>query len=288
MKSIQVQLTTECNERCFMCRKYTWKKREIDIDVLKEKIEKYKECTFTFSGGDPLSYRKIKELNDILEKNKIKYQIFTNMNYVLSSEQKRFIENAQTVQVSLDGSNEKVYNRVRRCRENGFKTVIYNLGYYKDKVKVNCTVSNRNYFDVKNIYNFCKMVGLTVRFFPVHTDESAKLEKWMIEDILKNFEMNGEIPEEIKVFKNISEREAFKGKCFVKKEHRLIDENGVEYPCCRAINDNGLEWGEKNSIENLEHLDDENVIYDFCSGCDRYRKFNENWCLYENRKELFL
>ena len=93
MKSIQIQLTTDCNERCFMCRKYTWDRKEILITSLIEKINKYKDCTFTFSGGDPLSYSHLKELNDILSRNNIVYQIFTNMNYELTEDRKIFLDN---------------------------------------------------------------------------------------------------------------------------------------------------------------------------------------------------
>ena len=97
MKSIQVQLTTDCNERCFMCRKYTWNRKEILLTNLIEKINKYKDCTFTFSGGDPLSYSHLKELNDILSRNNIVYQIFTNMNYELTEDMKTTSYTADTL-----------------------------------------------------------------------------------------------------------------------------------------------------------------------------------------------
>lgn len=291
MKSVQVQLTTVCNERCFMCRKYTWKKKEIEIEVLKEKIEKYKDCTFTFSGGDPLAYSNLKELNDLLEKYNIVYQVFTNMNYKLNVEQIRFLDNAKVIQVSLDGSSSVVYNSVRRCRENGLHVVLFNVYHYRKKVKVNCTVSNRNYFDVKNIYDYCKRVGLVVRFFPVHTDENAKLKPYMIEFILNSFEGYGDkncYPEEIRIFTEATKRVEYNGKCFVKKEHRIIDESGKEYPCCRAINDNGEDWEGKYCIENLSGIEDENILYSFCAECDRYRKFNCDWDSFKDREELFL
>lgn len=293
MKSVQIQLTTKCNERCYMCRKYTWAKREIDAEILKEKIEKYKECTFTFSGGDPLAYSNLKELNDMLEKYKVVYQVFTNMNYVIDEEQKRFLKNAKYIQVSLDGSNEIVYECVRNSAENGFGLVFSNILVYneseKGKVKINCTVSKRNFYDVYNIYKLCKNFGLNVRFFPVHTDDSAKLEPWMVSHILKSFIWGvNEIPKELEVFKKAYSRSDYKGKCYVKKEHRIIDESGKEYPCCRAINDNGEDWDGMYRVENLAGIDCEDVLYDFCKECDRYRKFNEDWENFVGKKELFL
>lgn len=75
IKSVQVQLTTKCNERCFMCRKYTWESKEIDINTLIRKITKYYDSTFTFSGGDPLNYSELHTLNQVLEQNDIVYQV---------------------------------------------------------------------------------------------------------------------------------------------------------------------------------------------------------------------
>ena len=293
MKSVQIQLTTNCNERCFMCRKYTWDRKEILLTNLIEKINKYKDCTFTFSGGDPLSYSHLKELNDILSKNNIVYQIFTNMNYELTEDMKIFLDNAKYIQVSLDGSNYETYNSVRRCKENGFNVVKENILKYKDKIKANCTVSNRNYFDVKNIYEFCKDMNIIIRFFPVHTDKNALLMPFMIDYIIDSFvEKNEPIPEEvnklIEIYNNKNKKFPNPNRCYVKSVHRIIDESGKEYPCCRAINDNGRDWKGKFSLENLNDLDNPNVLYDFCKDCDRYVKFNRDWNEYKDKKELFL
>jgi len=287
MKSIQIQLTTKCNQRCYMCRKYTWKHKEIDFDILKEKIEKYKDCTFTFSGGDPLEYSKLDELVNLLLKNNIVYQIFTNLNYNLNDNMEKFLDGAKYIQVSMDGSNYAVYESVRRPVKNGFYTVEYNIKKYKNKIKLNCTVSKRNYFDVYNIYQKFKDKVMAVRFFPVHTDEDAKLETYMLEFISNQFNEDCKaIPDCIKLL--FEDRPTYNGKCYVKKEHRVIDESGKEYPCCRAINDNGEDWDGKNCIDNLSCIEQEDALYDFCYQCDRYRKFNMNWDKYENSEEVFL
>ena len=284
MKSIQIQLTTKCNQRCFMCRKYTWKHREIDFDILKEKIEKYKDCTFTFSGGDPLEYSKLYKLVEVLEDYNIVYQVFTNMNYKLTDDMIEFLDNAECIQVSLDGSNYETYMSVRRPIENGIAIVFENIKRYASKIKINCTVSKRNYFDVKNIFDCFNGKVKDVRFFPVHTDDDAKLERYMIDYIVNQYKTEV-IPKNFEPL--LMEKKDYEGKCYVKKEHRLIDEQGNEYPCCRAINDNGEDWDGKNCIENLNDIDDENVLYDFCYQCDRYRKFNSNWDEYKDKERLF-
>lgn len=286
MKSVQIQLTTKCNQRCYMCRKYTWKHREINFDILKEKIEKYKDCTFTFSGGDPLEYSRIGDLAKLLADYKVIYQVFTNMNYELTDEIATFLNNAKCIQVSLDGSNYETYTSVRRPTINGLNKVIGNIEKYAEKIKLNCTVSKRNYFDTKNIYELFNGKVKAIRFFPVHTDDDAKLESYMLDYIKNQFAFEESIPECFNVL--FEKRGDYTGKCFVKKEHRIIDESGKEYPCCRAINDNGEDWDGKNCIENLSGIDDENVLYDFCYQCDRYRKFNMDWDKYKNSEEVFL
>ena len=198
---------------------------------------------------------------------------------------KAFLDNAKYIQVSLDGSNYATYRSVRRPVQNGIAVVQSNINKYADKIKINCTVSKRNYFDVKNIYDQYNGKVLDVRFFPVHTDEAAKLEKYMLDYIADQYRVLV-LP---KCFESLFEkRNEYTGKCFVKAEHRLIDEEGNEYPCCRAINDNGEDWEGKNCVENLNGIDNENVLYDFCSQCDRYRKFNENWDEYKEKEEVFL
>ena len=83
--------------------------------------------------------------------------------------------------------------------------------------------------------------------------------------------------------------EEYKGLCFVKKDHVVIDQTGKEYPCCRATNDNGEDWEGKYCLDNLNNIDDEKVLYDFCSDCDRYRKFNENYKeKVESKKVVYL
>lgn len=288
MQSVQIQLTTKCNERCFMCRKYTWKKKEIPCEVLFEKINKYKEANFTFSGGDPLEYSELKALTELLIKNNIRYQVFTNMNYNLTPTMEEFLQNAEYIQVSLDGSTEEMYNYVRRPIENGLMYVIHNIERFKSKVKANCTVSNRNYLDVPNIYNLAKQLGVPIRFFPVHTHDDAMITSEMYKR-LEYKVLGEEPPEEIqKLCKLMLEGRPEFSSCWVKREHRVIDESGKEYPCCRAINDNGEDWGGKYSIDNLEGIENENILYPFCKGCDRYIKFNTNKEKYKGKVGQYL
>ena len=291
MQSVQIQLTTKCNERCFMCRKYTWPHKEIPITILIDRLNKYHEANFTFSGGDPLEYSELRKLTEVLVSMGIKYQVFTNMNYHLSPDMIKFLDNAEYIQVSLDGSCPEFYEYVRRPVVNGFNIVAENIKRYREKVKANCTVSIRNFFDVPEIYLLAKNeLRVPIRFFPVHTHDSAGIDKEAFNAMVDKCRILGEqLPKEIISLCNIylNGRPKFNS-CWVKTEHRLIDEMGREYPCCRAINDNGEDWDGKYSVEKLCDLNDESKLYPFCAGCDRYVKFNINKEEYKGKVGQYL
>ena len=308
MKSVQIQLTTKCEQRCYMCRQYTWESKSMSIEDLFNVLDKYcsndKKCTITFTGGDPLSYDKLKELNEKIKEKGIIYQVFTNLYYKLNDEQKEFLLNAEIVQISFDGSNAEIYKNVRNpVNDVTYGRFISNIKWLKKNnvlVKLNCTLSRKNYFDFKNIFDFAFINWLNIRFFQVHTNENAFLEKQMYEYLMNSIDMIKKLQNRSKMIDDfvkektniekikIGGMKPYKGKCFVKNEHLVVLADGTKYPCCRATNDNGEDWEGKYKIENLNDLDDPDILYEFCKYCDRYRKFNENWDNYMKLDKVYL
>ena len=297
MKSIQIQLTTKCNQTCIMCRKYTWPTKEISIDKLIEVLEKYKGATVTFSGGDPLEYSNLKELNSYLKTNKVVYQVLTNLSYKLDCNMVRFVMGAKYVQVSLDGSYSTEYKEVRGSNAN-FNVLIENLSVFKrmgTAIKLNSTISKTNYISISNIARLASQYKCAIRFWPVHTHSDLMLDDGMKlyiqQSILSLEELNPKIYNNTNLKdwdKIINRKEEMPNKCWVKTEHRLIDEDGIEYPCCRAINDNGYDIEQEYSVNNLKEVCNPDVLYEFCKGCDRYVKFNKDWNDYKDKEVLFL
>lgn len=291
IKSIQVQLTTKCNQKCVMCRKYTWEPKELTLVKLISKLKQYRGATVTFSGGDPLEYSKLPALVDYLIQNKVVYQVLTNLAYELNLAQIVFLKNAKFVQVSLDGGDQLAYEKVRGIKS-GFYTMVTNCGMFRN-IKFNCTVSRINSTEVKHISHLAARLGFPVRFWPVHTHDALKLsmgDKHYIGCLIRN--LNKECPE-VYGNTNLSDFEALLQRkpapqCFVKQHHIVIDEAGIEYPCCRAINDNGVDIGKVNSVDNLERVENPHQLYDFCSECDRYVRFNLDWDVYKDKEDLFL
>ena len=296
MKSIQIQLTSLCNQKCIMCRKYTWPKKQISLSILETILAKYKDCTFSFSGGEPLLYEDLSALNKLLAKYKITYQIFTTLNFnFLSTAQDKFLENADCIQVSLDGSTHTAYNSIRNPQSGGFYYVLQNSKWLKDmhkNIKFNCTLSSKNYVEIIGLSELAFNYDIPIRFYPVHTHDNLTLKAKHLQFIANKILLLEMQQNEVLNNTNLKtidlSPQPFIGKCYVKNHHMVIDEDGIAYPCCRAINDNGDYIKDKYSIDNLTSLDDENKLYAFCKGCDRYKKFNTDWQKFKNENKLYL
>jgi len=279
-----------------MCRKYTWPRREMPIATAKEFINKYSGCTFTFSGGDPLSYSNLKELTEYLIHNHIHYQVFTNLAYTLNKDMFEFLDHAKCVQVSLDGPDEDTYRKVRG-KDANFAALLFNSCLFPGKIKYNTVISKANFDKIIGLASLAYSMSHPIRFWPVHTHDGMKPTEDMLATIREDIRFMIECGNTI-AFNNTNLANwnmlinrsfiPFEGRCFVKQQHRVIDELGNEYPCCRAINDNGCDIGDANNINNLEGLDNPDVLYDFCPGCDRYIQFNMDWHNYKDKEELFL
>lgn len=281
VKSVQFQLTTECNERCIFCRKYTWPKKQADIKMIEEKIRKYHNASLQFSGGEPTMYEHIAELNELLV-DKV-YKVYTNGAIDEHNEEvDKFLRNADEVVVSFDALSKANYNKIRRpLDEFAFYSVCRTISKFSNKCKLSMVVTSENIDFVPLIVKFADEQEVKSRFYPVHTnteglvvtDEQLKICKERVESLKLDY------PESTNVFDIFNEgyfdtkREFIP--CFARNYSRLIDEDGREYFCCYAINDNGFDIDGKNEIDTKISEHDVSIEYDYCDHCTRYRAFNE-------------
>lgn len=278
--SLQIQLTTECNERCIFCRKYTWKSKHILFDTIVEKVEKYKNANLQFSGGEPTMYNELEKLNRLLIEQNKKYKVFTNGLLPGTPAADVFVEYADQLSISLDAMSNVVYNEVRRPLEKEFALdrvkYLARKFYYKSRVCM--VVTSQNIEQVLPILHFAMENGIKSRFYPIHTNTEgmipSKLQLEVLSENLGKVNLHG-------VDTNVTGivQEGFYDTntkfipCFVREYSRLVDEDGREYFCCYAINDNGLDIDGKNEIDKANI----NVYtpYDYCDHCTRYRHANE-------------
>lgn len=293
IKSVQVQLTTECNERCIFCRKYTWPKKHMELSTLYKVMDKYKGCTFQFSGGEPLMYDHLPDLVNLLEKRKESYKVYTNMTLKLNDEQYRFLYGSEQISVSLDGISKDRYNKIRRPldKEHAFDNMIRNMNEFMKKVKACVVVNHENITEIPYIVEALEKNGIQGRFYPLHTNmENAITSKDLIWleykltalHLMDSYYTNIEQIFEPGYFDTVHNFIP----CHVRNYHRVIDEYGREYTCCYAINDNGMDINGKYKLDNPEEELCEFKKFEYCDRCTRYKRANSDSEYLE--KERFL
>ena len=281
VRSVQFQLTTTCNERCIFCRKYTWPTKEADIKMIEEKIEKYPNATLEFSGGEPTMYSHLAELNDLLVGKA--YKVFTNGAIDEQDEEvSRFLDNAEEVVISFDALSRNTYNSIRHPIDTfAFYTVCRTVARYAETGKISMVVTSENIGMVPFIAKYADEQGIKSRFYPVHTNTDgllvSKEQLGVCYERLLDIKLD--YPEKTNVFDIFQEGYFTEKKpfipCFARNYSRVIDEDGREYFCCYAINDNGVDIDGKNCIDAEQEEFDANVEYEYCDHCSRYRAFNE-------------
>lgn len=287
MVSVQIQLTTVCNERCVFCEKYNWPKNVMGPIVLTNILRKYKDAgNLQFSGGEPLMYPHLNYLNSLLACGTRPYKVYSNLALPVfpGTEQYEFLMRAKEISTSLDGMCKEDYNAVRRpvSPDTAFQHLIDNIFQFKDKVKACMVVTNQNYKSVLNMYEWCEEHGVKSRFYGVHTHEEFALNAEQKEELAEMiFEHLKDIgTDQSNLFQFLTdltseEQEGFVP-CHVRNHHRVVDESGKEYTCCYAINDNGSYEGQKHSLDDNYHLSPD-LEYTYCERCTRYKHANKNW-----------
>ena len=282
IRSVQFQLTTTCNERCIFCRKYTWPKKQIPIEVVAEKLKQYPNAALQFSGGEPTMYDHLVELMELIEGRP--YKVYTNG--VIDDSgcgieaKRKFLDGAKEIAISFDAMSRGTYNEVRRpLDEYAFYAVCRTVAQYSHKAKLSMVVTKLNVNMIPFIISYAEKYGAKTRFYPLHTNTDGLMVEEHQLEILKERLANMEYDHSLTNVDQIFTPDYFVEKrefipCYARNVSRLIDEDGREYPCCYAINDNGKDIDGKFAIEHPECMLDQFEAYEYCDHCTRYRRFN--------------
>ena len=282
IRSVQFQLTTICNERCIFCRKYTWPKKQIPIEVVAEKLEQYPNAALQFSGGEPTMYDHLVELIELIEGRP--YKVYTNG--VIDDSgcgieaKKKFLDGAKEIAISFDADNMETYNSIRHPLDSyAFLKVLKTASLYSEKAKLSMVVTKNNVQTIPNIIAFANSKQIKTRFYPLHTNTAGLVvEEKQLESLkacLKDMDYDHCLTNVDQIFSPdyFVEKRKFIP-CGARNVSRLIDEDGRKYPCCYAINDNGKDIDGKFAIEHPECMLDQYEAYEYCDHCTRYRRFN--------------
>ncbi len=172
-KSLTIQLTSKCNLRCIMCHPVSsMEKDKIDNCIGNDMSEQnYKELIklipylteLILQGGETFLYPKILDLLEEAYKNKVEIQVITNGLLLNQKSIQTLISCNATVNISIDGFNEEVYEKIRFGGK--FKNLVSNLELIKKmrsekknslKLRLLMVVMKSNYKQIENGLYFAK------------------------------------------------------------------------------------------------------------------------------------
>ena len=120
-----LSITNDCNYRCVMCMKTSSQQnttmdygnpREMDFEVLHELLTDHASriAFVRLHGGEPLHYSRINELIDVLNENRIPFNIVTNGSLLTEALIHRLVGTyCVGIGISLDAATEKTYGYMR-------------------------------------------------------------------------------------------------------------------------------------------------------------------------------
>lgn len=252
LPKLDLNVTNRCNFRCAHCAFDSGiaKMPELSLEEIATILKDTKELggeRFDITGGEPLLREDIEKIISIGKSLGYKIELVTN-GYLLSEEKlKRFkMLGLDGIAISLDGSNARVYNRIRRKDKATFEIVIKNIRAAKEArfyTKVNTTVFECNIDDIPNITRLALRLGADKQgiyyFTPVgrgRRSEEQPVEplKWLefIRARLKSFQNCGmKISVEFPLAKKTDRIPGWGCIANNERSHLQILPDGNVYPC---------------------------------------------------------
>jgi len=160
---------------------------EIRVDEIKKIIDEMELmgiADLVLTGGEPFLYEGIFEVIDYAKQKSRNVVMITNGFYKDELLKKVSLSKADHFQISLDGSNKKIYDSIRGV-EGAFDIVTQNIRELirsRKSVGVTATVMRQNYQDLLNIANLAKELGCTrLALRPAHVSNADPLKRNFID-----------------------------------------------------------------------------------------------------------
>jgi len=180
---ICINYVNNCNMNCPYCFRLTNDEKPIFKKTC-ELLEKCKDLNIkvvSFSGGEPLMYKKIYEIINYAATLGFEIQIDTN-SYLLNEDIIAKLKNSLSlIGVPLDGSKADVHDFMRN-KPGNFELIVKKLKYLNRSnmpVKINTVVSKINAHDILNMINIIDHFKIKIwslyQFWPLNL--SNKIEK---------------------------------------------------------------------------------------------------------------
>lgn len=292
-KSIQLEITNLCNLRCVMCDRWKWDKEKLqgtlsteNLFSLFDNLAEQGTQHILISGGEPLLRKDFTDIVQYIHQKGIKLTVITNGVFLTKEIALPLIESDSTIILSVDGSNEEIYSRIRG-RKGLFLKIIENIKnlvalkkvHSKGFISMHFVIQKQNLHDIFSYFDLSKSLGVdTVSYGIVHgphipetgvgfNQENIKPLKEAITTLISLQKKETKIQIELRadLFAILADeiplttlengllvRDLFKKNpvpCLSLNYWALIDAFGDVYPCCYAYFDN-LDYESVKALRN--------------------------------------
>lgn len=270
LRSVLLELTTKCNERCIHCYiPHEYKVDLMDSDMIYDLLKKIRDMNVlnvTITGGEPMLH---KEFLGLLKKcNEFNFSVNVLSNLTLLSDEivDEMVQNKLLcVQTSLYSMDSKIHDEITGCVGSHKKTIsaIEKLVKNHIPIQINCPILKNNMNEYKNVISWAEEKGIVAdsdfAVFAQYNNCQSNLkcrlsneeaEKITIDKIYNDEDYRYRISEGILRKKVVDLNKPI---CTVCKESICISSTGNVYPCSG--------W-EGYSLGNVNEKDIETIWYD--------------------------
>jgi anaerobic magnesium-protoporphyrin IX monomethyl ester cyclase len=303
-KQVRIKLTKKCNLRCTMCKVYKIEEdNKLSYEILSDILRQLKKLgikTISLSGGEPTLYPEIEKVINLINDLDMKGFLFTNGTFLTEELCKQLMKNDWTVQLSIDGFNNEIQDKIRG-KKGTFQKIINTLklldkyrGIYKlGSITSHTIIFDDNYDKLEKMVDFLGKVKIDVYEFAIispfdifkNKNKFIKLCKTKksykkIIPFIRGIDYLGKYIEKQISYKDCLD-EVFSKKnltCFPFDEF-LIGPDAKVYTCCVHIHEEKLCFGDltDNSFKEIwfgkKHLNLKQKLTklnpNLCSGCHR-------------------
>ncbi len=280
-------LTFVCNFECSHCGADIDNKKanedastKIILDTLDE-IKKLGGKRVSFTGGEPLVRKGIKEILEKASENKFYISVVSNGWHV--ERHLKQLNKVDLLILSLDGT-EEIHDFIRR-KKGSYKKVIDSIKTAKKNgipVLVNTTVMNTNADNLKELSKVLKDLEVfwTIDLFNdldivkdwQHGSNISRPTNKLLEEVVKIGKENPYLSNSFNYLNSVKERDLEKevesSICFAGIGYCVISADGKMYPCFPAQNDSEFEGMDLKKMSFKRAFDEMPLYRKNCDTCD--------------------
>lgn len=203
IKQFYWNLTNLCSLNCIQCYAYSDKIKELSTKEAFEAVDKIAESgakILTFCGGEPIDRKDFFKIAEHANNSGLKLSLISNGLKIEKNINKINEAGISRIQISLDGSNENLHDKIRR-NKGSFQKAIKSIKSSIDsgiRTSICTTILKQNYNDIQNILKLSENIGVDeyriMRLMPVGKGKqnytNLCIEKFDYFNLLRNIMMN--------------------------------------------------------------------------------------------------